>query len=164
MIIPDHRDCGIFGDSDRKLKLIEAPIITVIGKAYWDVGHAPKDQSNRRSHLPSYAAWEIHPVMKITTERSAFLLWHFSPGDKIQNCPAQFLAVCWIVRVEFKFQRLRHGFSLATPCCSANRFQRSSAITSIRLETERFSKDAICSSLFRCSYPLNALGKWRCLR
>src|SRR6266487_1187656 len=38
--------------SDRKLKLIEAPIITVTGKAYWDVGHAPKDQSNRRSHLP----------------------------------------------------------------------------------------------------------------
>src|SRR5512132_2516088 len=37
------------------------------------------------------------------------------------------------------------------PCCSANRFQRSSAITSIRLETERFSKEAICSSLFRCS-------------
>jgi hypothetical protein len=47
--------------SDRKLKLIQAPIITVTGKAYWDVGHAPKDQSNRRSHLPGYAAWEIHP-------------------------------------------------------------------------------------------------------
>jgi hypothetical protein len=30
--------------SDRKLKLIEAPIITVTGKAYWDVGHAPKDR------------------------------------------------------------------------------------------------------------------------
>src|SRR5213083_2234216 len=28
--------------SDRKLKLIGAPIITVTGKAYWDVGHAPK--------------------------------------------------------------------------------------------------------------------------
>jgi hypothetical protein len=115
MIIPDHRDCGIFGDSnlsptgrqfvippisrfphcfaltkqqwcsiretvfswttarfpfhtssDRKLKLIGAPIITVTGKAYWDVGHAPKDQSNRRSHLPGYAAWEIHPVMNLT--------------------------------------------------------------------------------------------------
>ena len=51
--------------SDRKLKLIEAPIITVTGKAYWDVGHAPKDQSNRRSHLPGYAAWEIHPVMRL---------------------------------------------------------------------------------------------------
>jgi hypothetical protein len=29
-----------------------------------DVGHSLKDQkSNRRSHLPGYAAWEIHPVM-----------------------------------------------------------------------------------------------------
>jgi hypothetical protein len=46
--------------------LIGAPIITVTGKAYWDVGHAPKDQSNRRSHLPGYAAFEIHPVMKLT--------------------------------------------------------------------------------------------------
>jgi hypothetical protein len=39
------------------------------------------------------------------SERSStrpFLLWHFSRGDKIENCPAQFLAVCWIVRVEFK--------------------------------------------------------------
>jgi hypothetical protein len=54
--------------SDRKLKLIQAPIITVTGKAYWDVGHAPKDQSNRRSHLPGYAAWEIHPVMKLTVQ------------------------------------------------------------------------------------------------
>ena len=42
-----------------------------------------------------------------------FLLWHFSPGDKIENCPAQFLAVCWIVRVEFKVHRLRNGFSVS---------------------------------------------------
>ena len=54
--------------SDRKLKLIGGQIITVTGKAYWDVGHAPKDQSNRRSHLPGYAAWEIHPVMKIEVQ------------------------------------------------------------------------------------------------
>jgi hypothetical protein len=26
-----------------------------------------------------------------------FLLWHFSLGDKSENCSAQFLAVCWIV-------------------------------------------------------------------
>jgi hypothetical protein len=43
-------------------------IITVIGKAFWDVGHAPKDQSNRRKYMPDYAVWEIHPVMKLTTQ------------------------------------------------------------------------------------------------
>ena len=33
--------------------------------ALFDVGHAPKDQSNRRIHLPGYAASEIHPVMAL---------------------------------------------------------------------------------------------------
>src|SRR6266478_882744 len=54
--------------SARKLKLIETPIISVVGKAYFDVGHAPKDQSNKRSHLPEYAAWELHPVMKLNVQ------------------------------------------------------------------------------------------------
>jgi hypothetical protein len=49
--------------STRELTINETPIITVIGKAFWDVGHAPKDQSNRRKRLPQYAVWEIHPVM-----------------------------------------------------------------------------------------------------
>ena len=51
--------------SARKLTINEAPIITVVGKAYFDVGHAPKDQSNRRKYLPGYAAYQIHPVMRL---------------------------------------------------------------------------------------------------
>jgi hypothetical protein len=52
--------------SAKKLTLDQTPVITVTGKAYFDVGHSLKDQkSNRRSHLPGYAAWEIHPVMKM---------------------------------------------------------------------------------------------------
>jgi hypothetical protein len=51
--------------SAKKLTFGQSPIITVIGKAYWDVGHAPKDQSNRRKYMPDYAVWEIHPVMKL---------------------------------------------------------------------------------------------------
>src|SRR5205809_5933445 len=42
-----------------------------------------------------------------------FLLSNFFPGHKIQNCSAQFLAVCWIVHVEFKVHRLRDGFSVS---------------------------------------------------
>jgi hypothetical protein len=45
----------------------QPPIIRVIGKAFWDVGHAPKDQSNRRKYMPGCAVWQIHPVMKIDT-------------------------------------------------------------------------------------------------
>jgi len=42
-----------------------------------------------------------------------FLLSHFSSGNKIENCSAQFLAVCWIAHVEFKVHRLRDGFSVS---------------------------------------------------
>jgi hypothetical protein len=52
--------------SAKKLTLNQTPVVTVTGKAYFDVGHSLKDQkSNRRSHLPGYAAWEIHPVMAL---------------------------------------------------------------------------------------------------
>jgi len=37
--------------SAKKLNVTDPPIITVVGKAFWDVGHAPKDQSNRRKRL-----------------------------------------------------------------------------------------------------------------
>ena len=51
--------------SAKTLTFGQSPIITVIGKAFWDVGHAPKDQGNRRKYMPDYAVWEIHPVMKL---------------------------------------------------------------------------------------------------
>jgi hypothetical protein len=54
--------------SERKLALNEALIVTLIGKAFWDIGHAPKDQSNRRKYMPGDAVWEIHPVMKIDVQ------------------------------------------------------------------------------------------------
>jgi hypothetical protein len=69
--------------STRKLTLNEAPIITVIGKGFWDIGHAPKDQSSRRKNLPDYAVWEIHPVMKIQiAERTSA---EFSPSKSIAS-------------------------------------------------------------------------------
>jgi hypothetical protein len=52
--------------SAKKLTLDQTPVITVTGKTFFDVGNSLKDQkSNRRSHLPDYAAWEIHPVMAL---------------------------------------------------------------------------------------------------
>jgi hypothetical protein len=54
--------------SGRKLKITQPPIITVVGKAFFDVNHAPADQSNRRTDLQGYAAWEIHPVMRLTVQ------------------------------------------------------------------------------------------------
>jgi hypothetical protein len=40
--------------STRKLTINGAPVVTVIGKAFWDIGHVPEDQSNRRKNLSSH--------------------------------------------------------------------------------------------------------------
>src|SRR6266446_1767385 len=49
--------------TNRTLTLREQPVITVVGKAFYDVDHAPRNQTNRRNNMPSFAVWEIHPVM-----------------------------------------------------------------------------------------------------
>jgi hypothetical protein len=38
-------------------------VVTVTGKAFYDIAHAPADHSNRRHSPKDYAVWEIHPVM-----------------------------------------------------------------------------------------------------
>jgi hypothetical protein len=63
-----HTTFPFHTSSARKLKVDQPPVIKVVGKAYFDVGHAPKDQSNRRKYMLGYAVWEIHPVMKIEVQ------------------------------------------------------------------------------------------------
>jgi hypothetical protein len=59
----------VLSRSAKKLTLNQAPVVTVTGKAFFDVGHSLKDQKlNRRSQLLDYAAWEIHPVMKLEVQ------------------------------------------------------------------------------------------------
>ena len=40
-------------------------VLTVTGKAFYDIAHAPADHSNRRHSPKDYAVWEIHPVMAL---------------------------------------------------------------------------------------------------
>ena len=80
-----------------------------------------------------------------------FLLSYFSPGDKIENCSAQFLAVRWIVHVEFKVHRLRDGFSVSNPLLLGQSHPAFIGHDLDKIGEGTFSKDAICSSLFRCS-------------
>lgn len=47
------------------LKFLEPHVVTVTGKAFYDLGHAPANHSNRTSSPKNYAVWEIHPVMKL---------------------------------------------------------------------------------------------------
>jgi hypothetical protein len=66
----DANEIPVFHTSSaKKLNVSDPPIITVTGRAFFDIGHALKDQSNRRSHLPGYAAWEIHPVMTLHVDQ-----------------------------------------------------------------------------------------------
>jgi len=43
----------------------KSALITVTGKAFYDIAHAPANHSNRRRTPKDYAVWEIHPVMKM---------------------------------------------------------------------------------------------------
>ena len=51
------------------LEIREQHIITVTGKAFFDVDHAPADHSNRRTKPKKYAVWEIHPVMALHVDQ-----------------------------------------------------------------------------------------------
>ncbi|HTG30052.1 MAG TPA: hypothetical protein VK818_17680 [Methylomirabilota bacterium] len=53
----------------QKLEMREQHIITVTGKAFFDVQHVSADNSNRRTKQKKYAVWEIHPVMALHVDQ-----------------------------------------------------------------------------------------------
>jgi hypothetical protein len=57
-----------FKDS-QKLEVREPHVITVTGKAFFDVQHTSPGNSNRRAKQKEYAVWEIHPVMALPVDQ-----------------------------------------------------------------------------------------------
>jgi hypothetical protein len=55
--------------ASQRLEMREQHVITVTGKAFFDVDHAPPDHSNRRIKPKEYAVWEIHPVMALHVDQ-----------------------------------------------------------------------------------------------
>ena len=53
----------------QKLEMREQHIITVTGKAFFDVQHVSADNSNQRTKSKKYAVWEIHPVMALHVDQ-----------------------------------------------------------------------------------------------
>jgi hypothetical protein len=51
--------------TEHRLKIHDQHVITVTGRAFYDIAHAPADHSNQRRSPKDYAVWEIHPVMKM---------------------------------------------------------------------------------------------------
>jgi hypothetical protein len=46
----------------------DAPLFSLLSFSISSLEHFSKDQTlNLGSHLPGYAAWEIHPVMELET-------------------------------------------------------------------------------------------------
>jgi len=55
-----------------KFRLLQHPVVTVVGKAFYDIDHSHGDtRGNRREYDSSLAVWEIHPVMKLAIGNSA---------------------------------------------------------------------------------------------
>jgi hypothetical protein len=55
--------------ASERLDIREQHVITVTGKAFFDVDHAPADHLNRRIKPKKYAVWEIHPVMALHVDQ-----------------------------------------------------------------------------------------------
>jgi hypothetical protein len=53
----------------QKLEVRESHVVTVTGKAFFDVQHVSADNSNRRPKQKKYAVWEIHPVMSLHVDQ-----------------------------------------------------------------------------------------------
>ena len=57
--------------SKSQLTLAKNPVITVTGKAFYDIDHADNARSNQRPKpfVANYAVWELHPVMRLTVNK-----------------------------------------------------------------------------------------------
>ena len=53
----------------QKVEVREPHVITVTGKAFFDVQHTSPGNSNRRAKQKEYAVWEIHPVMALHVDQ-----------------------------------------------------------------------------------------------
>lgn len=52
-------------------ELVRHPVVTLIGKAFYDTDHSGKDyRNNRRPRAKYKAVWEIHPVMEMTVQEA----------------------------------------------------------------------------------------------
>jgi hypothetical protein len=57
---------------EETIRLHEHPIVTVIGRAFYDIDHAQGGtENNRRNYNQALAVWEIHPVMRLLANANA---------------------------------------------------------------------------------------------
>jgi hypothetical protein len=54
--------------SAKKLTLNETSVVTVLGKAFWDLGHAPQRSIEPAKAHAGLPVWEIHPAVWIVAD------------------------------------------------------------------------------------------------
>ncbi len=54
-------------------QLTQHPVVTAIGRAFYDTDHAGDTRDNKRSYQSGAALWEIHPVMALRSATSSEL-------------------------------------------------------------------------------------------
>src|SRR5205814_9972432 len=71
---------------EQPFHLVRRPVVTVIGKAFYDTDHSGKElHNNRRPTDKDKAVWEIHPVMALEVENSDALA--APPSAPAQSAP-----------------------------------------------------------------------------
>ena len=81
----------------RSLNLTREPIVTVVGKAFYDAGHA--GGKNRRTYDADLAVWEIHPVMQMTESETIPMPPSASPPPAANPSPPSTAALQELVTV-----------------------------------------------------------------
>lgn len=73
----------IFPGREETIRLHEHPIVTVIGRAFYDIDHAQGGtENNRRNYNQALAVWEIHPVMRLTAGSSSLQSVEAAPAPR----------------------------------------------------------------------------------
>jgi hypothetical protein len=72
-----------------RLSLTQHPIVTVIGKAFYDIDHSGNDTvTNRRNYDASLGVWEIHPVMSlVVNENNSAPARRTSSREEVTSAP-----------------------------------------------------------------------------
>src|ERR1051326_7587413 len=128
-----------------KFALLQHPIVTVIGKAFYDIDHSGNDtRTNRRNYDPSLAVWEIHPVMRLAIGTTAAVTGEVAsppppspaPAAAIPQAtaPEQFITLTRPVTIQIPF-----GTTVLQPGTKLPILSRDSQNVDVRYMDARYS-------------------------
>ena len=141
--------------SAKKLTLNQAPVITVTGKAPFDVGHSLKDQRSKpakpSSRLRSLGDSSGHENSSQRLREAPFCFGIFLPATRSRIARRNFSRSAGLSASSLKVHRFRDGFSVSNALLLSQSLPAFIGHNLDKIGEGTVSKEAICSSLFRCS-------------